>query len=92
TKAQTIQKGLELGIDYSLTWSCYDPQPVAGHGAKGTGQRAGRKITDKELLAEYRPCGQCDSCMIRGKGFREAGIEDPLIHKRYRSRPRGGNK
>jgi len=92
TKAQTIQKGLELGIDYGLTWSCYDPQPAAGHGAKSTGQRAGRKTADKKLLAEYRPCRHCDSCLLREKGFREAGIEDPLVHKRSGNRLRGGNR
>jgi 7-cyano-7-deazaguanine synthase len=92
TKAQTIQKGLELGIDYGLTWSCYDPQPVAGHGAKSTGQRADRKTADKKLLAGYRPCRQCDSCLIREKGFREAGIEDPLVHKGTRKRLRGENR
>lgn len=27
TKAEIIRKGLELGLDYSLTWSCYDPTP-----------------------------------------------------------------
>jgi 7-cyano-7-deazaguanine synthase len=54
TKAEIIQKGIELGVDYSLTSSCYDP---AANGA---------------------PCGQCDSCLLRQKGFRENGIEDPL--------------
>ncbi len=54
TKAQTIQKGIELGVDYSLTSSCYDPFP------------------------EGQPCGQCDSCLLRQKGFRENGAEDPL--------------
>ena len=54
TKAQIIAKGIELGIDYGLTSSCYDPSP--------TGE----------------PCGQCDSCQLRLKGFRENGIEDPL--------------
>jgi 7-cyano-7-deazaguanine synthase len=54
TKAQIVQKGIELGVDYSLTSSCYDPSP--------TGQ----------------PCGQCDSCLLRQKGFRENGLEDPL--------------
>jgi len=54
TKAQIIAKGLELGVDYSLTSSCYDPS--------STGQ----------------PCGECDSCLLRQKGFRENGIEDPL--------------
>ncbi len=55
TKAQIIAKGIELGIDYGLTSSCYDPSP--------TGE----------------PCGQCDSCQLRLKGFRENGIEDPLF-------------
>lgn len=54
TKAEIIKKGLELGVDYSLTWSCYDPTP--------------------EGLA----CGQCDSCQLRLKGFKEAGVKDPL--------------
>ena len=54
TKAEIIRKGTELGVDYALTSSCYDP------GADG------------------RPCGACDSCLLREKGFREAGIIDPL--------------
>ncbi len=54
TKAEIIREGLRLGVDYSLTSSCYDP------GSDGT------------------PCGQCDSCQLRRKGFRECGIEDPL--------------
>ncbi len=54
TKAQIIAKGLELGVDYSLTSSCYDPSPAGD------------------------PCGECDSCLLRRKGFRENGIEDPL--------------
>jgi len=54
TKAQIIRRGIELGVDYSLTSSCYDPS------------------------AEGRPCGQCDSCQLRQKGFREAGMSDPL--------------
>lgn len=54
TKAQIIRRGMELGVDYSLTSSCYDPGP------------------------DGRPCGQCDSCFLRRKGFRENGIDDPL--------------
>jgi 7-cyano-7-deazaguanine synthase len=53
TKAQIIQKGIELGIDYALTHSCYDPSPQG--------------------LA----CGRCDSCFLRRKGFKEAGVKDP---------------
>jgi 7-cyano-7-deazaguanine synthase len=56
TKAQIIQKGIELGIDYGLTSSCYDPFPYG------------------------QPCGQCDSCLLRLKGFRENGTEDPLLY------------
>lgn len=58
TKAEIIRKGLELGLDYSLTWSCYDPQP------------------------EEAACGQCDSCQLRLKGFKEAGLEDPIRYCR----------
>jgi 7-cyano-7-deazaguanine synthase len=57
TKAEIIRKGLELGVDYSLTSSCYDPSP--------TGQ----------------PCGGCDSCVLRQKGFRENGLVDPLQYR-----------
>jgi 7-cyano-7-deazaguanine synthase len=54
TKAQIIKMGLELGVDYSLTHSCYDPS--------------------RDGLA----CGRCDSCLLRLKGFAEAGARDPL--------------
>ena len=53
TKAQIIQKGMELGVDFALTHSCYDPSPRG--------------------LA----CGKCDSCFLRRKGFKEAGVTDP---------------
>ena len=56
TKAQIIKKGIELGVDYSLTHSCYDP--------------------DKVGIA----CGLCDSCLLRLKGFEEAGLKDPAIY------------
>ena len=55
SKAQIIKAGLELGLDYGLTHSCYDPGPSG------------------------RPCGQCDSCLLRAKGFAEAGVPDPLL-------------
>ena len=55
TKAQIIREGSRLGLDYSLTWSCYDPQPSGS------------------------PCGRCDSCLYRAKGFKEAGLADPLL-------------
>ena len=57
-KHEIITLGTELGIDYSLTHSCYDP------GADGYS------------------CGKCDSCLIRIKGFADAGIQDPTIYKR----------
>jgi 7-cyano-7-deazaguanine synthase len=57
TKAEIIRRGIELGVDYGLTSSCYDP------GSTGA------------------PCGECDSCLLRRKGFRENGIEDPLAYR-----------
>jgi 7-cyano-7-deazaguanine synthase len=54
TKAEIIRRGTELGVDYGLTHSCYDPDS-SGH-----------------------PCGRCDACLLRQKGFAEAGLIDPL--------------
>ena len=54
SKAEIIRKAVKLGVDLSLTHSCYDPSP--------------------DGLA----CGECDSCLLRLKGFREAGIQDPI--------------
>jgi len=54
SKADIIRRGVELGLDYGLTHSCYDP------------------------AANGRPCGRCDSCVLRAKGFAEAGVSDPL--------------
>ena len=64
TKSEIIRWGTELGVDYSRTWSCYAPGKVDDG-------RAG------ESLASFAPCGECDSCLIRKRGFREAGVEDP---------------
>ena len=57
SKAQIIQKGIELKMDYSLTHSCYDPS------------------------ASGEACGKCDSCLLRLKGFKDAGIKDPVRYK-----------
>jgi len=56
-KAEIIRKGLELGVDYGRTHSCYDPDPVG------------------------QACGACDSCLLRAKGFREAGVPDPTAYQ-----------
>ncbi len=86
TKAEIIKKGIELGIDYGLTWSCYDPQPVKKQRAKGKRQKVKEEFTDhasrRITRNGLRPCGKCDSCRLRKKGFREAGIKDPLISQR----------
>ncbi len=54
SKAEIIARGISLGVDYSLTHSCYDPAP------------------------DGRACGRCDSCQLRLKGFRAAGLTDPI--------------
>ncbi|MGC9948954.1 MAG: 7-cyano-7-deazaguanine synthase QueC [Bryobacteraceae bacterium] len=52
SKAEIVKLGRDLGLDFGLTHSCYDPD------------------------ATGRPCGQCDSCLLRRKGFEEAGLVD----------------
>ena len=54
SKADIIRKGMELGVDYRLTHSCYDP------------------------TSDGLACGTCDSCLLRLKGFAEAGVSDPV--------------
>jgi len=54
SKREIILLGASLGVDFSLTWSCYDPDSAG------------------------RPCRACDSCLLRRKGFEEAGLADPL--------------
>lgn len=53
-KAQTIQLGMRLGVDYRMTVTCYNPTP------------------------KDEACGRCDSCVLRMKGFQDAGLEDPM--------------
>jgi 7-cyano-7-deazaguanine synthase len=62
-KAQIIQRGLELGVDYGLTHSCYDPSPAGS------------------------ACGECDSCLLRLKGFQEAGVTDPITYRQPHTPP-----
>ncbi len=57
TKGEIVKLGLSLGVDYSLTLTCYDPS------------------------AEGKACGHCDSCLLRLKGFQEAGISDPAAYQ-----------
>jgi len=54
TKSQIVRRAADLGLEFSLTSSCYDPS------------------------SEGVPCGACDSCLLRERGFREAGITDPI--------------
>ena len=58
SKAEIVRLGQSHGVDYSVTWSCYDPGP------DGTA------------------CGRCEACILRRKGFREAGIEDPIAYQK----------
>lgn len=58
SKAEIIRRGVSLGVDYSLTHSCYDPTP------------------------EGEACGVCDSCLLRKRGFSEAGMPDPTRYCR----------
>jgi 7-cyano-7-deazaguanine synthase len=55
TKADIIGRGLELGVEYALTISCYDPRETGN------------------------ACGHCDACLLRAKGFADAGVRDPAL-------------
>ncbi len=55
TKGDIIRRGLDLGLDYGLTHSCYDPAP------------------------DGSPCGRCDSCVLRARGFADVGMADPVL-------------
>jgi 7-cyano-7-deazaguanine synthase len=57
SKREIVERGLALGVDYSITLTCYDPD------------------------SEGRACGRCEACLLRLKGFREAGMEDPAVYQ-----------
>jgi 7-cyano-7-deazaguanine synthase len=57
SKREIVERGLALGVDYSITLTCYDPD------------------------SEGRACGRCEACLLRLKGFREAGMEDPAEYQ-----------
>ena len=59
SKADIVRAGMALGVDYSITSSCYDPDP------------------------DGRPCAHCDACLLRAKGFAEAGMAHPLMLRLY---------
>ncbi|MEX0867990.1 MAG: 7-cyano-7-deazaguanine synthase QueC [Pirellulales bacterium] len=61
TKAEIIQRGTALGVDYSLTHSCYDP--------------------NEQGLS----CGRCDACILRRRGFAQAGLNDPIEYQESKS-------
>ncbi|MEU9577223.1 7-cyano-7-deazaguanine synthase QueC [Streptomyces chilikensis] len=58
SKADIVREGLRLGVDYSITSSCYDPDE------------------------QGRACGKCDTCLLRLKGFAEAGVTDPVAYQK----------
>lgn len=60
-KTQIIGRGLELGVNFAYTHSCYDPLP------------------DPSRALGARPCGRCDSCLIRIDAFRKLGMTDPAL-------------
>ncbi len=53
TKAEEVKLGFKMGVDFSLTWTCYN--------------------------GDEKPCGVCDSCLLRAKAFEDAGYEDPVL-------------
>jgi 7-cyano-7-deazaguanine synthase len=57
SKADIVRRGVELGVNFALTHSCYDPDLTSG-----------------------RPCGHCDACVLRQRGFQTAGVPDPAEH------------
>ena len=57
TKGEIVAEGLALGVDYGITFTCYDPTP---NGAA---------------------CGRCEACLLRLKGFEEAGLPDPAPYQ-----------
>jgi 7-cyano-7-deazaguanine synthase len=57
SKREIIERGLALGLDYSITSTCYEPAP------------------------DGAACGRCEACLLRLKGFREAGMDDPALYQ-----------
>jgi 7-cyano-7-deazaguanine synthase len=61
SKREIVAEGLALGLDYSITSTCYDPAP------------------------DGAACGRCEACLLRLKGFAEAGVTDPAKYREGRT-------
>jgi 7-cyano-7-deazaguanine synthase len=57
SKREIIERGMALGVDFSMTLTCYDPS------------------------SDGAACGRCEACLLRLKGFREGGMEDPAAYQ-----------
>lgn len=67
SKADIVRRAAELGVDLGLTHTCYDPRPLESDAGGG---------------GEWLACGHCDACVLRLRGFEEAGLEDPVGYAR----------
>ena len=57
TKAQVVKKGLELGVPYELTWSCYD----------GGDEPCGKCGTCRDRAAAFAANGIADPALAKGE-------------------------
>jgi len=95
SKSEIVRRGIELGVDFAQTFSCYDPQSTApgctgadaqasdaprpvGDAGRPVGD-APRPVSARATGFSARPCGHCDACLLRARGFADAGAIDPLL-------------
>jgi len=70
SKKEIVEQGIGVGVDFNLTHTCYDPIPAT----------SAEKSTMTGTIDNVDACGRCDACILRLKGFQEAGITDPIAY------------
>ena len=80
--SETLKLGSKLGTQYGVTFDVQTPLldlSKADIAKLSIDINAPTELTWSCYLGGETPCGTCDSCVLRQRGFEEAGLDDPAL-------------
>jgi 7-cyano-7-deazaguanine synthase len=82
---ETLRHGLEMEINIHTPMISLSKKDTVLLASKLSGCMEALAYSHTCYEGKFPPCGQCHACLLRIKGFKEAGIEDPLMDRAARS-------